>query len=71
MVDKMSIKINVDTFNDGDAYFVRTEIDAHTVSMQGPFTDLQVRKGSRPSNWQPGKKRPIRSRSKCSMPFLL
>jgi hypothetical protein len=41
MADKMSIKINVDTFNEDDAYFVRTEIDAHTVSIQGPFPDLQ------------------------------
>jgi hypothetical protein len=41
MADTMSIKINVDTINDGDAYFVRAEIDAHTISIQGPFPDLQ------------------------------
>jgi hypothetical protein len=41
MADKMSIQINVDTVIDGDAFFVRTEIDAHAVNVQGPFPDLQ------------------------------
>jgi len=41
MADTMSIKINVDTITEGDAFFVRMEVDAHTLSIQGPFPDLQ------------------------------
>jgi hypothetical protein len=40
MTDQTKIQINVDTFSEGDAYFVRTEIDAHSVSIHGPFPDL-------------------------------
>jgi hypothetical protein len=42
MTDKTTIEINVDTFSDGDAYFVRTEIDARSVSIHGPFPDPQT-----------------------------
>ena len=41
MSDRTMIEINVDTFTDGDGYFVRTEIDARSVSIHGPFPDLQ------------------------------
>lgn len=41
MTDQMTIDMNVDTFSDGDGYFVRTEIDARSVNIQGPFPDLQ------------------------------
>ena len=42
MTDKTTIEINVDTFSDGDGYFVRTEIEARSVSISGPFPDLQA-----------------------------
>jgi hypothetical protein len=42
MTDKVMIVINVDTFADGAAYFVRTEIDAHYVTIHGPFPDQQT-----------------------------
>jgi hypothetical protein len=41
MTDKTMIEINVDTFSDGDGYFVRTEIETRCVSVSGPFPDLQ------------------------------
>ena len=41
MADHTTIQINVDTFSEGDGYFVRTEIDARSVSIRGPFPDLQ------------------------------
>jgi len=41
MADQTTIQINVDTFSEGDGFFVRTEIDARSVSIQGPFPDLQ------------------------------
>jgi hypothetical protein len=40
MTDQTTIQINVDTFSENDAYFVRTEIDARSVTIQGPFPDL-------------------------------
>jgi hypothetical protein len=42
MTDKTMIEINVDTFNDGDGYFVRTEIEARSVNIYGPLPDLQT-----------------------------
>ena len=42
MTDKTTIEINVDTFSDGDGYFVRTEIETRSVSIYGPFPDLQT-----------------------------
>ena len=42
MTDKTTIEINVDTFSDGDSYFVRTEIEARSVNIYGPFPDLQT-----------------------------
>jgi hypothetical protein len=41
MADHTTIQINVDTFSEGDGFFVRTEIDARSVSIRGPFPDLQ------------------------------
>ena len=41
MADQTTIQINVDTFSEGDGFFVRTEIDARSVSIRGPFPDLQ------------------------------
>jgi hypothetical protein len=38
--DRTKIEISVDTFNDGDAFFVRTEIEARAVTIHGPFADL-------------------------------
>jgi hypothetical protein len=42
MTDKTAIEMNVDTFSDGEGYFVRTEIEARSVSISGPFPDLQA-----------------------------
>ena len=42
MTDKTMIEINVDTFSDGDGYFVRTEIEARSVNIYGPLPDLQT-----------------------------
>jgi hypothetical protein len=42
MSDKTSVQTNVDTFNDGGSYFVRTEIEARSVNIHGPFPDLQT-----------------------------
>lgn len=41
MTDKTTVQTNVDTFNDGGSYFVRTEIEARSVNILGPFPDLQ------------------------------
>jgi hypothetical protein len=41
MTDKTTVQTNVDTFNDGGSYFVRTEIEARSVNIHGPFPDLQ------------------------------
>lgn len=40
MSDKTTVQTNVDTFNDGGSYFVRTEIEARSVNIHGPFPDL-------------------------------
>jgi hypothetical protein len=45
MTDKTTIEINVDTFSDGDGYFVRTEIETRSVSISGPFPDLAAAQG--------------------------
>lgn len=42
MTDQTTIAMNVDTFSDADGFFVRTEIDARSVNIQGPFPDLQT-----------------------------
>jgi len=39
--DKTAIEINVDTFNEGGSYFVRTEIEVRSVTIHGPFSDPQ------------------------------
>jgi hypothetical protein len=44
MTDKTTVSTNVDTFNDGGGYFVRTELEARLVSIQGPFADLETAK---------------------------
>jgi hypothetical protein len=44
MADKTTVSTNVDTFNDGGSYFVRTEIEARLVSIHGPFPDLETAK---------------------------
>jgi hypothetical protein len=44
MTDKTTVSTNVDTFNEGGSYFVRTEIEARLVSIHGPFSDLETAK---------------------------
>ena len=44
MADKTTVSTNVDTFNDGGSYFVRTEIEARLVSIHGPFPSLETAK---------------------------
>ena len=44
MSDRTTVSTNVDTFNDGGSYFVRTEIEARLVSIHGPFSDLETAK---------------------------
>jgi hypothetical protein len=36
------VDASVDTFNDGNGFFVRTEIEARAVAIGGPFPDLQT-----------------------------
>jgi hypothetical protein len=42
MTDTTNVNANVDTFNDGGSFFVRTEIEARAVTINGPFADLQT-----------------------------
>jgi len=42
MADQTAVQINVDTFSDGKGYFVRTEIEARSVSIVGPLPDLET-----------------------------
>jgi len=42
MADKTTVSTNVDTFNDGGSFFVRTEIEARSVAIHGPFPDVQT-----------------------------
>jgi|RhiMetdeSRZDD1v2_1073273.scaffolds.fasta_scaffold960787_2 hypothetical protein len=42
MTDQATIAINVDTFSDTSGYFVRTEIEARSVAILGPFPDLRT-----------------------------
>lgn len=42
MADTTRVDANVDTFNDGGSFFVRTEIEARSVTINGPFPDLQT-----------------------------
>jgi hypothetical protein len=42
MTDKTAIEINVDTFSEGNGYFVRTETNARWVGIRGPFPDQQT-----------------------------
>jgi hypothetical protein len=44
MTDKATVSTNVDTFNEGGSYFVRTEIEARLVTIHGPFADLETAK---------------------------
>jgi hypothetical protein len=44
MADKTTVSTNVDTYNEGGSYFVRTEIEARLVSIHGPFPDLDTAK---------------------------
>ncbi len=39
MSDKTTVSSNVDTFPDGSGFFVRTEIEARSVIIHGPFPD--------------------------------
>jgi hypothetical protein len=36
------VDASVDTFSDGNGFFVRTEIEARAVAIDGPFPDLQT-----------------------------
>jgi hypothetical protein len=42
MSENTVVQINVDTFSDGKGYFVRTEIEARSVTIHGPFSDQQT-----------------------------
>ncbi len=42
MTDTARVNTNVDTFNEGGSYFVRTEIEARSVTINGPFPDLET-----------------------------
>jgi hypothetical protein len=42
MTENTVVQINVDTFGDGAGYFVRTEIEARSVTIHGPFSDQQT-----------------------------
>jgi hypothetical protein len=44
MTDRTTVSTNVDTFNEGGSYFVRTEIESRLVSIHGPFSDLETAK---------------------------
>jgi hypothetical protein len=44
MTDKTTVSTNVDTFNEGGDYFVRTEIEARLVTIHGPFSALETAK---------------------------
>jgi hypothetical protein len=44
MSDKATVSTSVDTFNDGDSYYVRTEIEARLVSIHGPFPNSDTAK---------------------------
>jgi hypothetical protein len=44
MSEKTTVSTNVDTFNEGGSYYVRTEIEARLVSIHGPFPDLDTAK---------------------------
>jgi hypothetical protein len=39
MADKTTVSTNVDTFPDGNSFFVRTEIEARSITIHGPFPD--------------------------------
>ena len=45
MTDKTTIEINVDTFSEGESYFVRTEIEARSVNISGPLPNLEAAQG--------------------------
>lgn len=42
MSDNIAVHINVDTFSDGGSYFVRSEIEARSVTIHGPFSDPEA-----------------------------
>jgi hypothetical protein len=42
MSENTAVQINVDTYSDGEGYFVRTEIEARSVTIHGPFSDQQT-----------------------------
>jgi len=44
MSEKTTVSTSVDTFNDGDGFYVRTEIEARLISIHGPFRDLETAK---------------------------
>jgi hypothetical protein len=44
MSEKTTVSTNVDTFNDGGSFYVRSEIEARLVSIHGPFPDLDTAK---------------------------
>jgi hypothetical protein len=42
MSENTAVQINVDTFSNGEGYFVRTEVEARSVTIHGPFSDQQT-----------------------------
>ena len=56
MTDTAKIDINVDTFSDGGSYFVRTEIEARSVAIRGPFPDLQTAQAQKADQLDSSKK---------------
>jgi hypothetical protein len=41
MSERTVVEMHVDTFSEGDGFYVRTEIEARSVRISGPFPDLQ------------------------------
>lgn len=44
MADSTTVSTNVDIFDEGGGFYVRTEIEARLVSIQGPFADAETAK---------------------------
>jgi hypothetical protein len=42
MSGKATVSTSVDYFNEGDSFYVRTEIEARLVSIHGPFPSLDA-----------------------------
>ena len=68
MTDKTTIEINVDTFSDADGFFVRTEIEARSVNISGPFPNLEAAQGLKARQLANRERWRRHSRSNCGAP---